>query len=245
MLQTMRNVVLLCLQALAFSLCLLSAQAQFNYITNNGAITITGYYGPGGSVTVPDTINGLPVTSIGNYAFYSRGSLGIYLTSITIPGSVTSLGVYAFADNYPNLTGLYFLGNAPSHVDAAAFYTVTFGNPNPCNITVYYLPGSTGWGPTLGGGIPPSTNFPGRPTVCWNPRMTRLRLEHEPESQPPATDFAFDITGGSNLVVVLEASEDMAPWSLVRTWTITSDPYHVAGCRPADYPVRFYRLRWP
>ncbi|MGD0413609.1 MAG: hypothetical protein ABSC18_18120, partial [Verrucomicrobiota bacterium] len=32
---------------------------------NNGAITITEYTGPGGSVTIPGTINGLPVTSIG------------------------------------------------------------------------------------------------------------------------------------------------------------------------------------
>ena len=43
-------------------------KAQFNYTTDNGAITITGYTGPGGAVTIPDTINGLPVTSIGALA---------------------------------------------------------------------------------------------------------------------------------------------------------------------------------
>jgi hypothetical protein len=166
MLQTVRNIVLLCLQALAFSLCLLSAQAQFNYTTNNGAITITRYTGPSGSVTIPDTINGLPVTSIGNNAFQwlNRPTLGIYLTSITIPRSVTSIGVYAFADNYPNLTGLYFLGDVPAHVDAAAFSSGGLGVTNPCNITVYYLPGTTGWGP----------NLRDRPTVCWNPRITSM-----------------------------------------------------------------------
>src|SRR5262245_20647853 len=37
-------------------------QAQFNYTTDNGTITITGYAGPGGAVTIPSTINGLPVT---------------------------------------------------------------------------------------------------------------------------------------------------------------------------------------
>ena len=42
-----------------------AVQAQdFTYTTNNGAITITGYTGPGGAVTIPDMINGLPVTSI-------------------------------------------------------------------------------------------------------------------------------------------------------------------------------------
>ena len=44
-------------------------QAQFDYTTQNGTITITGYTGPGGAVAIPATINGLPVTSIGGYAF--------------------------------------------------------------------------------------------------------------------------------------------------------------------------------
>ena len=39
-------------------------QAQWNYTINNGTITITEYTGPGGAVTIPSTINGLPVTSI-------------------------------------------------------------------------------------------------------------------------------------------------------------------------------------
>ena len=41
-------------------------QAQYTYTTNNGAITITGYTGPGGAVTIPSMTNGLPVTSIGD-----------------------------------------------------------------------------------------------------------------------------------------------------------------------------------
>ena len=67
-------------------------QAQFNYATNNGTITIVGYTGPGGVVAIPDTINGLPVTGIGDWAFY----LNTNLTSVTIPGGVTNLGRQAF-----------------------------------------------------------------------------------------------------------------------------------------------------
>src|SRR6266436_2482748 len=80
--------------ALALALLALPAvvQAQFNYTTNNGAITITGYTGPGGVVTIPDTINGYPVTSIGDAAFY----YGSTVTSVTIPTSVTSIGGSAF-----------------------------------------------------------------------------------------------------------------------------------------------------
>jgi hypothetical protein len=82
-----------------------TVQAQFNYTNNygiwtytttNGTITITGYTGPGGAVIIPDripdTTNGLPVTSIGDGAFYECGGL----TSVTIPNSVTSIGDFAF-----------------------------------------------------------------------------------------------------------------------------------------------------
>jgi hypothetical protein len=68
------------------------AQAQFAYTTNNGGITITGYTGPGGDVSIPDKINGLPVTCIGDSAFYCCTNL----TSVTIPDSVTSIGGGAF-----------------------------------------------------------------------------------------------------------------------------------------------------
>ena len=67
-------------------------QARFNYTTNNGTITITGYTGRGGVVAIPNTINGLPVTSIGNGAFRSVTSL----TRVTIPSSVTYIGDEAF-----------------------------------------------------------------------------------------------------------------------------------------------------
>ena len=69
-----------------------AVQAQFTYTTNNDAITITGYTGPGGAVTIPDTINGLPVTSIGTNAIQSCASL----TSVTVPDSVTNIGAGAF-----------------------------------------------------------------------------------------------------------------------------------------------------
>ena len=52
-----------------FNVSTVVVEAQFNYTTTNGTITITGYTGSGGAVTIPDTINGLPVTSIGDWAF--------------------------------------------------------------------------------------------------------------------------------------------------------------------------------
>ena len=70
-----------------------AAQAQFNYTSTNGTITITGYTGSGGAVAIPATINGLPVTSIGDAAFAYT-----YVESVTIPASVTNIGSVAFGD---------------------------------------------------------------------------------------------------------------------------------------------------
>ncbi len=71
-----------------------SAEAQdFIYAITNGSITITEYIGSGGSVVIPSTISGLPVTAIADFAFVSRSKL----TSITIPSGITSIGMDAFA----------------------------------------------------------------------------------------------------------------------------------------------------
>lgn len=67
-------------------------QAQeFSYTTNGDTITITGYTGPGGVVTIPGTINGLPVTAIADFSFASSS-----LSSISIGDNVTSIGRDAF-----------------------------------------------------------------------------------------------------------------------------------------------------
>ncbi len=58
----------------------------------DGTCTITDYTGPGGNVTIPGTLGGLTVISIGVGAFSSSSSL----TSIIIPDSVTSIGNFAF-----------------------------------------------------------------------------------------------------------------------------------------------------
>src|SRR5665213_803970 len=84
-----RSLILTCLLSAALPA---AVQAQFNYTTTNGAITITGYTGSGGAVIIPATINGLPVTSIGDEAFNG----GYLMTSVTIPNSVTNIGQAAF-----------------------------------------------------------------------------------------------------------------------------------------------------
>ena len=115
------------------------------YRTNNGTVTLIQYIGPGGKVIIPDTIAGLPVTSLGDFAF--SGCTG--LASVTIPGSVTTLGDAAFY-HCTSLMEVCFLGNAPS-LGSSVFE----GDPMA---TVYYLAGTTGWNSTFGG----------LPTALWD-----------------------------------------------------------------------------
>ncbi len=92
--------------------------ADFTYTNNNGAIMITGYTGPGGNVTIPGTIEGLPVTSIGESAFSGLGAV----TGVLLPGSVTNIGDSAF-----QLSGLtnFAIPDSVTHLGSAAFFACT------------------------------------------------------------------------------------------------------------------------
>src|SRR5262245_50977113 len=91
------------------------AQGQFNYTNDNGRITITKYTGPGGTVIIPETIDGLPVTRIGDSAFYEFGGLD----AVVIPNSVTSIGDSAFRLCF-GLTNVT-IGNSVTNIGYGAF----------------------------------------------------------------------------------------------------------------------------
>jgi hypothetical protein len=108
-----------------------SPPTDFNYRTNGGSISITGYKGPGGVVIIPDSISGLPVTSVDAYAFYSSSSLA----RVTIPNSVTSIAAYAFY--YCNSLTNVVIGSSVTNLGSPAFSscpslsTITVDNGNP------------------------------------------------------------------------------------------------------------------
>ncbi len=66
----------------------------FTYTLYDDHAEITGYSGEATELVIPAEIEGLPVTSIGNSAFYRRDSL----ESVKIPDSVTAIGDDAFRE---------------------------------------------------------------------------------------------------------------------------------------------------
>ena len=285
----------------------------FTFTTNNGTITVTTYIGIGGSVVVPDTINGLRVTTLGNvtfsgcasltnitlgsnitgYAaqafvgcssllsitvdplnpiyssldgvlfnkdrtalcFYPDGRAGSYtlpasvtsieeyafqdcgsLTSVTLPSSLISIGSMAFAA-CTSLNGLYFQGNAPS-ADWTVFswYDDSYGMHYLPNATVYYLPGTTGWG----------SSFESLPTAPWF-LPSPLILSRSPSFGVQTNQFGFIISWATNLSVVVEACTNLGQggWSPVSTNTLTNGWSYFSDPHWMSYPSRFYHLSFP
>ncbi len=68
--------------------------SMFQYqVSSDGAyVTITGYTGTDADVVIPETIGGLPVTGIGEYAFTGNWDM----RTVRIPASVTSIDDSAF-----------------------------------------------------------------------------------------------------------------------------------------------------
>jgi len=71
-----------------------TAQPQpFQYAILDPTAVITGYAGPGGSVAIPSTIEGYPVSSVEDYSFVDQTNI----TAVTLSPAVTYVGDFAFA----------------------------------------------------------------------------------------------------------------------------------------------------
>ena len=121
------------------------------------------------------------------------------LTNVNIGKCVTRIDEEAFLGS-TNLTGVYFEGNAPISGD-----DVFFG---ATHATVYYLPGTTGWG----------SSFGGRRTALWVPQMQTSN--GSPGVQ--TNQFGFTINWATGMTIVVEACTTLAnpTWSPISTNTL-------------------------
>ncbi len=91
-------------------------EGYYTYTVSNGAATITKCDTLiSGSITIPSTLGGYPVTSIGDSAFWICRSL----TEIVIPNGVTNIGGSAF-NSCSSLTDIT-IPNSVTSIDGAAF----------------------------------------------------------------------------------------------------------------------------
>lgn len=97
-----------------FTVTVAAATNKFYFYPTTGMIT--GYNGTDTVVVIPSKINGVTVTTIGTDAF-----LGLNITSVTIPASVTEIGSNAFA-GCTNLTSVHYAGDWSN-------LTIQSGNP--------------------------------------------------------------------------------------------------------------------
>lgn len=97
-----------------FTVTVAAATNTFYFNPTTG--TITEYNGTDTVVVIPSKINGVTVTTIGTDAF-----LGLNITSVTIPASVTEIGSNAFA-GCTNLTSVHYAGDWSN-------LTIQSGNP--------------------------------------------------------------------------------------------------------------------
>lgn len=110
--------------------------ADYIYTTNaDDTLTLTYYTGSGGDVVIPTSIGTHTVSVIGELAFFSS----YYLTSVTIPDSITNIGSSAFAEG--RLTNAV-IGKGTIAIDETAFYSctrllsITVADDNPAYSTL-------------------------------------------------------------------------------------------------------------
>ena len=127
----------------------------YSFFLSNNEATISGYTGGKSKITIPSVIEGCPVVRLAYNAFESCTSL----VEVTIPESITEFYPESFKD-CSHLTHLYFRGNAPT-----AGVDIFENTPL---VKSYYLPGTTGWGPTFGG----------RPTMLWTWKDYEYTIVH-------------------------------------------------------------------
>lgn len=90
---------------------------DFEYAQGESSITITGYHGKSGVVSIPDSIDGKPVTKIGHHAFAGKV---LEPATLCLPASLQIIELRAFA-NCSGFSGVLSLPENVTVIDDGAF----------------------------------------------------------------------------------------------------------------------------
>jgi len=197
----------------------LSVISDFLYrIESSGSATITGCSLPDERVVIPTLLGGASVGSLAAHSFTNSS-----LVSLTVPSSVATIEANAFAGS-SSLSRILFSGNAPGIPNGLLASLPT---------TVYYLPGTSGWGSTFGG----------RPALLWNPAFDQCLPD-----TPTSGSLQLTITGTATIPLRVESSDGLNPanWALLDNVSVGSGGRVSLG-DPATGATsqRFYRIIFP
>jgi hypothetical protein len=122
---------------------------------------------------------------------------------------------------------VFFEGNAPS-VDSSVFEGDFYA-------TAYYLPSTTGWNAF-------ATNA-GIPTVLWNPTIETADGNFGVRNG----QFGFDITGTTNIPIVVEACTNLVNpiWVPLQSLALTNGSFYFSESLQQNMADRFYRISSP
>ena len=157
-------------------------------VTIPSSVTSIGHDAFGYCRKLSNVVIGKGVTNIVDYAFQGCSSL----SRIAISSSVTMIGTWAFQD-CKALTSVVFTGNAPS-VGPRVFQDAV-------NVTVYYLPGTTGWG----------AMFSERPTAPWDLSVVATFDAEGGTATPASKNIKFNANYGS-LPAAMRSGYAFAGW---------------------------------
>jgi hypothetical protein len=161
------------------------------------------------------------VRNIGEAAFWECSQLG----ELVIGSGVTNIETRAF-QFCGSLKALYCTGNAPAIGDYA--FDGSF------EVTVYYLPGTTGW----------SGTYAGRPAALWLPSVNTEPTTFGIHSN----QFGFTINWANGMTTIIEACNSLSDpdWFPVSTNIVSMHgTAQFSDFSWTNHPARFYRVRWP
>ncbi|GEM_PF-1009485 len=193
-------------------------EGPYTYIVEDDEATIVGFdESYQGTLALPGSLGGFPLVGIDAGAFANSSGL----TSIFIPGNITWLGEDAFT-GCTNLERIYFLS------DVLAGEPASLG---ASRATVYYLPGSEGWGVTFGG----------CPVVLWNPEFVNGYCSPLAEN--------CQVVGAPNLPIGIQSSTNLLAgewmWEVTLTNLTAEGTFCFAKYLADVEEERYYRIIAP